>query len=174
MAASGISNYAKSQETTRKPGIPKWQCHKIVEAFKITTISCDLLMDDYGNSAAVSEEYFAKHHPEAGGYYVRYEDGYESFSPAEAFEKGYSLMGNRSKLEEARELLGRAQEELQQLRRENELASARTSVMDNFFAVFQRASSPHGWPQQTMGAAEDVNWRIGKFLEETKTPAPKE
>lgn len=27
-----------------------------------------------------------------GGYYVVYEDGYESWSPAEAFEKGYTLI----------------------------------------------------------------------------------
>ena len=29
---------------------------------------------------------------EAGGYYVRYPDGYESWSPAEAFEEGYTLV----------------------------------------------------------------------------------
>lgn len=38
----------------------------------------------------VSREYLDKHQPEAGGYYVRYADGYESFSPASAFEKGYT------------------------------------------------------------------------------------
>jgi len=37
----------------------------------------------------VSAEYMAKHTPRAGGYWVRYEDGYESFSPATAFESGY-------------------------------------------------------------------------------------
>ena len=31
-----------------------------------------------------------KHNPEAGGYYVVYEDGYKSFSPAKAFEEGYT------------------------------------------------------------------------------------
>jgi hypothetical protein len=30
--------------------------------------------------------------PQIGGYYVLYEDGYESFSPADAFESGYSLI----------------------------------------------------------------------------------
>ena len=28
--------------------------------------------------------------PEVGGYYVVYEDGYKSFSPAGAFESGYT------------------------------------------------------------------------------------
>lgn len=32
----------------------------------------------------------AKHKPVAGGYFVVYEDGYESFSPAKAFEEGYT------------------------------------------------------------------------------------
>jgi hypothetical protein len=33
-----------------------------------------------------------KHSPEAGGYYVQYKDGYTSFSPAEAFEEGYTRL----------------------------------------------------------------------------------
>jgi hypothetical protein len=39
---------------------------------------------------AVSREYIDKHKPEAGGYYVTYKDGYQSFSPAIAFEEGYT------------------------------------------------------------------------------------
>jgi len=31
-----------------------------------------------------------KHKPEVGGYYVVYADGYKSFSPAQAFEEGYT------------------------------------------------------------------------------------
>lgn len=38
----------------------------------------------------VDEEYVRKHNPVAGGYYVVYEDGYKSWSPADAFEKGYT------------------------------------------------------------------------------------
>jgi hypothetical protein len=30
--------------------------------------------------------------PEVGWYYVQYPDGYESFSPAAAFEEGYTLI----------------------------------------------------------------------------------
>ena len=36
--------------------------------------------------------YVKKHNPQAGGYYVVYEDGYKSWSPAEAFESGYTKM----------------------------------------------------------------------------------
>ncbi len=36
-------------------------------------------------------QYFEKHTPEVGGYFVQYKDGYKSFSPAAAFEEGYTL-----------------------------------------------------------------------------------
>lgn len=38
----------------------------------------------------VDADYYRKHDPEPGGYYVRYKDGYESFSPSKAFEEGYT------------------------------------------------------------------------------------
>jgi hypothetical protein len=41
----------------------------------------------------VDAEYVAKHKPQAGGYYVVYADGYKSWSPAAAFEEGYTLVG---------------------------------------------------------------------------------
>jgi len=37
-------------------------------------------------------KYFERCSVQAGGYYVVYKDGYESFSPAEAFEEGYTLI----------------------------------------------------------------------------------
>jgi len=40
----------------------------------------------------VAGDYVKKHSPLPGGYYVLYEDGYESYSPAKAFEDGYSLI----------------------------------------------------------------------------------
>lgn len=40
----------------------------------------------------LTPEYVAKHKPEVGGYYVVYEDGYKSFSPASAFESGYTRL----------------------------------------------------------------------------------
>jgi hypothetical protein len=38
----------------------------------------------------VSFEYLRKHNPQVGGYYVVYADGYKSWSPAQAFEEGYT------------------------------------------------------------------------------------
>lgn len=38
----------------------------------------------------VSRRYMIKHNPQVGGYYVVYADGYKSWSPAQAFEEGYT------------------------------------------------------------------------------------
>jgi hypothetical protein len=49
--------------------------------------------EDAGFAAfTVSGEYMQKHKPEPGGYYVVYDDGYKSFSPAKAFEEGYTRL----------------------------------------------------------------------------------
>lgn len=40
----------------------------------------------------VTQGYLEKHRPQPGGYYVLYDDGYQSWSPAEAFENGYTSM----------------------------------------------------------------------------------
>ena len=38
----------------------------------------------------VSDTFITKHDPHPGGYYVSYADGYTSYSPAKAFEDGYT------------------------------------------------------------------------------------
>ena len=77
--------------------LPRWKCHKEVHAFKITKVVLDvdgsaLLHHNelYFLPKKVDAEYVQKHKPKAGGYYVRYADGYESWSPAQAFEEGYT------------------------------------------------------------------------------------
>jgi len=91
--------------TTRE--MPKYQSHKQVRALKIKSIvfDSDIAKEqnrDTDGSAIitpeeegyepfkVNHEYCHKHKPQAGGYYVVYEDGYTSWSPSEAFEGGYS------------------------------------------------------------------------------------
>ena len=81
--------------------MPKYKCHKVVQAFQIEAIS-QVIKDPgrWGLSSGskdnlrihVSPEYMEKHKPKVGGYYVRYADGYESWSPADAFEDGYTLI----------------------------------------------------------------------------------
>lgn len=76
-------------------------CHKEVSAAKILNIvSLDPLSADgtivlnFGGDAVpvyIDLEWFLKHSPRPDGYFVEYEDGYTSYSPADAFEKGYTL-----------------------------------------------------------------------------------
>jgi hypothetical protein len=75
-------------------------CHKKVQAFKIHEVKWHLpgatLYDSGGFGWAVTDDWLQRHtnpnDPLTSGYFVRYEDGYESWSPAEAFEKGYAFI----------------------------------------------------------------------------------
>jgi hypothetical protein len=73
-----------------------FKCHKVVEAGKIAAVvprDADRLayinIDGEG-TIFVADDYLKRHRPEVGGYYVKYVDGYESYSPAKAFEEGYT------------------------------------------------------------------------------------
>lgn len=90
--------------------MPRYKCHKEVWALKIVKIEpatgnrpSEPQEETDGGSIITPEnpryepfkveaEYVSKHNPQVGGYYVVYEDGYKSFSPAQAFEEGYTLM----------------------------------------------------------------------------------
>lgn len=95
--------------------LPRYRCHKVVQAAKITTavreetseglqrhektvVTYVLTLEVPGEVEpafrVVSEKWFERNAelPAIGGYFVVYDDGYESWSPAEAFEKGYTLI----------------------------------------------------------------------------------
>ena len=81
--------------------LPKYKCHKEVWALKIKEIlpneatgDCFVIepTDKRYAQFHVPIAYVTKHKPEPGGYYVKYPDGYTSYSPAEAFEDGYTLI----------------------------------------------------------------------------------
>lgn len=73
-----------------------WKCHKIVKAGKI------LAMPEYGHIVTIEDcnraeckvdmpaDAFARGRPAIGDYIVIYDDKYKSWSPAKAFEDGYS------------------------------------------------------------------------------------
>lgn len=84
--------------------IPQWQCHKIVQASKIIAMD-ELGKDDKDPSTTcfrwwlecgiminVSKSLASRGYPNTGDYYVLYADGYESWSPAKAFEEGYTKL----------------------------------------------------------------------------------
>lgn len=88
--------------------MPAYKSHKIVHALKIASIKFDRDLAFQENNREtdgsamitpaeegyapfrVDAAYVQKHQPKAGGYYVVYPDGYKSWSPAEAFEDGYT------------------------------------------------------------------------------------
>jgi hypothetical protein len=89
--------------------MPKYRCHKGVYALKIKAIIYDadkakeegretdgsaMIVPEESGFAAfkVDHDYMRKHKPQVGGYYVVYQDGYKSWSPAEAFESGYTQL----------------------------------------------------------------------------------
>jgi len=75
---------------------PEYTCHKKVRAAKIQCVGaprmngCHLTLYGIEDTFSVSHEWYTHHNPQEGGYLVEYADGYLSFSPAEAFEGGYS------------------------------------------------------------------------------------
>lgn len=85
--------------------LPTYRCHKLVKAARITAIAeienaarsgVTATLSDGCGEVILPESYVQKHRPYVGGYYVIYDDGYKSFSPAKAFEEGYALIGDLS------------------------------------------------------------------------------
>jgi len=84
----------------------RYRCHKIVKAGKIKdfpliiqTVGVGELINYSQTIEVLPHEFIevpagwmAEHKPEIGGYIVEYEDGYISYSPAKAFEEGYTLI----------------------------------------------------------------------------------
>ncbi len=86
-------------EAQQQVQYPRYRCYKVVEAVKIADISplnysfggVTIVPADNGYKPFnVSVQYIEKHHPQIGGYWIRYRDGYESWSPASEFEDGYT------------------------------------------------------------------------------------
>lgn len=91
--------------------LPRYRCHKEVWALKIREVvaiaedgpleSAAFLgarlypVDNLYRPIKVDAEWYRKHGPQPGGYYVVYSGGYTSYSPAQVFEEGYSLVDER-------------------------------------------------------------------------------
>ena len=84
--------------------LKRYVCHKRVNAGKILDVTLrreggavlTLETQAGADTLGVSEAYVNKHlagvefSAIVGGYYVQYDDGYESYSPGPVFEDGYS------------------------------------------------------------------------------------
>lgn len=105
--ADRIRNEREAGEAASSP-MPRYRSHKEVWALKIERVQMDaddarvegretdgsarLFVEAPYAPVRVNAEYVRKHNPQAGGYYVVYQDGYTSWSPAEAFESGYTRL----------------------------------------------------------------------------------
>ena len=85
------------------PNLPQYQCHKIVGAFKITDVKMvdvdHIELSGVSSPVSVERTWVLEKIKKTesmfnliGKYFVQYEDGYTSISPAEAFESGYTLI----------------------------------------------------------------------------------
>lgn len=101
--AARLQKLTQSPEPQAQAEMPRYLCHKQVWALKIADIkdptqpgnesdgSRIIVPADAGFAPfRVERAYVQKHKPEVGGYYVVYADGYKSYSPAKAFEDGYT------------------------------------------------------------------------------------
>lgn len=102
--------------------MPRYRCHKEVWALKIANIEVRVETGEFIKGETkilgatvtpadagyapfeVDSGYMAKHKPQIGGYYVVYADGYKSYSPAKAFEEGYTRTDCQSPAELATQL----------------------------------------------------------------------
>ena len=101
MPEEQIKEIKMHDEQAAAAEMPRYKCHKEVWALKIkeikrvpsgnATVTHTIVPADEGYAPfEVNPEYIGKHNPAAGGYYVVYADGYISYSPARAFEEGYT------------------------------------------------------------------------------------
>lgn len=73
--------------------LPKFKCHKIVRAAKIIAIDNGTRLDLMPHGVVeAGPSWIREKKAEVGGYYVVYDDGYASYSPAKAFEEGYTVL----------------------------------------------------------------------------------
>ena len=87
-------------EASTERQLPRYKCHKEVYALKIAGLqpvvggAVIITPAEAGYLPFRAEHPYAERHkPEIGGYFVVYDgDGYHSYSPAKAFEEGYTLI----------------------------------------------------------------------------------
>jgi len=80
--------------------MPRYQSHKKVWALKIASVEgYTLTFAEPGYAPIrVDEQLFGRYTPVVGDYYVTYDDGYKSISPAKAFEEGYTRIKSQEEV----------------------------------------------------------------------------
>lgn len=112
-----IADLQLDERNAPQTPMPAFISHKRVWALKIAKVHVDehgqgiaLVFEgkSYGMRALTTSQLEHKPIPEAGMYFVQYEGGYFSFSPADAFEKGYTPAEQEPVIEKITLILGKA------------------------------------------------------------------
>ena len=108
-----------SNDTGASVEMPRYQSHKKVWALKIAAVDERRLSFAESGYAPILVEHnmFARYTPVPGDYYVVYDDGYKSISPAKAFEEGYTRIDRAAEMRRARGDAGAAVEEAAESKR---------------------------------------------------------
>lgn len=86
-----IETMAKTKAETK--ALPVYRSHKKVQALQIKEVHLEngtltFVREGY-KPLTIDRDWIIRFAPFSGGYYVKYADGYESFSPKEQFEADY-------------------------------------------------------------------------------------
>jgi hypothetical protein len=90
---------AQADGSLTEVSLPEYLCHKTVRAAKIVGVALSPTPGFHRLALAgaahvdVTRLWYSSKAPQVGGYYVQYEDGCSSYSPAAAFEQGYTPVG---------------------------------------------------------------------------------
>lgn len=135
--------------------LPQYKCHKVVRAAKIIGVG------RIGDNDAVALEgafddpclilpygWTYKHRPEHGGYLVAYDDDYLSYSPAAAFEAGYSLIIDK-----------------------DSNGTVLTQNADGTETLTFQDSTRPAWQQRVLDEKNELNGRIHKLSDYIAGPA---
>jgi hypothetical protein len=95
-----LAERKKGAKSLFSKGLAEYRSHKIVIAAPVAMVrqmkdgpdTKYIVVFENGSHIEVSEAYVKRCNPNADGYYVRYDDGHESWSPRKAFEKGYTFI----------------------------------------------------------------------------------
>jgi hypothetical protein len=85
-----------------------WKSHKVVKAGKIIDFSASVafrvVVEDVNGAPCdvdMPDGAWNRGHPNLGDYIVIYDDGYKSWSPAKAFEEGYTRIPTANQLRDS-------------------------------------------------------------------------
>ena len=96
-AANGL-HYLEKSPVNDLNTLPQFKCHKVVRAGTIRSwyvtagspTKRDIYLEEIPEAITVPDTMFARYIPRAGDKFVVYDEGFQSISPKDTFDKGYA------------------------------------------------------------------------------------